>query len=241
MSIFTDKQSGSQWTQQMQQRESTKETLNVDGKVNENVTTTIPEASTQLPTEQTGFEKVVNDAQGDAIPTPVEVVNAGMKIEKKVEDGFCCVISMHDGVILFTSPTITDSLGFPKDMWLGRSFIDFVHPKDRSTFASQITTGVAVPLAEAKREAKPKQVENSLYVMLRRYRGLKSTGYGITNKAVCYEPFKLVLSFKEAPEDASATCLKDVGPNSTSILLVICATPVKSVYKCKYNVFIISL
>lgn len=39
---------------------------------------------------------------------------------------------MHDGVVLFTTPHITDSLGFPRDMWLGRSFIDFVHPKDRS-------------------------------------------------------------------------------------------------------------
>lgn len=38
---------------------------------------------------------------------------------------------MHDGVILSTTTTLTESLGFPRDMWLGRSFIDFVHPKDR--------------------------------------------------------------------------------------------------------------
>lgn len=38
---------------------------------------------------------------------------------------------MHDGVILSTTANLTDSLGFPKDVWLGRAFIDFVHPKDR--------------------------------------------------------------------------------------------------------------
>lgn len=47
------------------------------------------------------------------------------------EEGFCCVMSMQDGVVLYTTPSITNSLGFPRDMWLGRSFIDFVHPKDR--------------------------------------------------------------------------------------------------------------
>lgn len=47
------------------------------------------------------------------------------------QESFCCAISMHDGVILSTTANSTDSLGFPKDVWLGRAFIDFVHPKDR--------------------------------------------------------------------------------------------------------------
>lgn len=55
---------------------------------------------------------------------------------------------MHDGVVLYTTPNLTNVLGFPQDMWLGRSFIDFVHPKDRVTFASHITADVAIPLAE---------------------------------------------------------------------------------------------
>lgn len=47
------------------------------------------------------------------------------------QESFCCAVSMHDGVILSTTANLTDSLGFPKDVWLGRAFIDFVHPKDR--------------------------------------------------------------------------------------------------------------
>lgn len=70
------------------------------------------------------------------------------------QNGFCCVISMYDGVVLYTTPSLTSVLGFPKDMWLGRSFIDFVHPKDRETFSSQITTGVALPLADSTGKSK---------------------------------------------------------------------------------------
>jgi PAS fold len=46
---------------------------------------------------------------------------------------------------MYTTASLTEVLGFPKDMWLGRSFIDFVHPKDRISFASHITSGVAAP------------------------------------------------------------------------------------------------
>lgn len=57
---------------------------------------------------------------------------------------------MYDGVVLYTTPSLTTVLGFPKDMWLGRSFIDFVHPKDRETFSSQVTTGIALPLVDSQ-------------------------------------------------------------------------------------------
>lgn len=71
--------------------------------------------------------------------------------------------------------------------------------------------------------------------MLRRYRGLRS-GYGVTNKTVSYEAFKLSLTFREAPPDESCTMPDAITSNNTpsvnsSMLLVISATPVKSVYK----------
>ncbi|XP_075155755.1 period circadian regulator [Haematobia irritans] len=147
------------------------------------------------------------------------------KTEKLKEDSFCCVISMHDGIVLYTTPSITDVLGFPRDMWLGRSFIDFVHPKDRATFASQITTGI--PIAES-RSSIPKDARSSCCVMLRRYRGLKSGGYGVIGRSVNYEPFRLGLTFREAPEEARSD---NSLPSGTNMLLVICATPIKSAYK----------
>uniref|UniRef100_A0A336LIJ5 Period circadian protein n=1 Tax=Culicoides sonorensis TaxID=179676 RepID=A0A336LIJ5_CULSO len=145
------------------------------------------------------------------------------------EDAFCCVISLHDGVVLFTTPSITDSLGFPRDMLLGRSFIDFIHPKDRATFASQITMGVVTaPTSESKNSQK--ETRCSLYVLLRKYRGLKSSGYAVTSQAVTYEPFRLTLTFREAPEEQRLKNPELTSANS-NILLVISATPVRSIYK----------
>ncbi|XP_055845349.1 period circadian protein [Episyrphus balteatus] len=146
--------------------------------------------------------------------------------EKIKEESFCCVISMHDGVVLYTTPTITELLGFPRDMWVGRSFIDFVHTKDRATFASQITTGI--PVAET-RSTITKDARTSFFVMIRRYRGLKSGGYGVIDKALMYEPFRLSLTFREAPEEIRPD--GTVETSGTTMLLVICATYVKSSYK----------
>ncbi|EAT40105.1 AAEL008141-PA, partial [Aedes aegypti] len=162
--------------------------------------------------------------RGESNGNRVPATPANAKTE--TENGFCCVISMHDGVVLFTTPSITSSLGFPNDMWLGRSFIDFVHPKDRSTFASQITSKVVVPLGESKNGVGHKDQKNSLYVMLRKYRGLKSAGFGVTGTNVNYEPYRLVLTFREAPNDTS----EDIKNTGRNILLIISATPVKSVY-----------
>ncbi|KAI8033956.1 hypothetical protein M5D96_013288 [Drosophila gunungcola] len=146
--------------------------------------------------------------------------------ERVKEESFCCVISMHDGIVLYTTPSITDVLGFPRDMWLGRSFIDFVHIKDRATFASQITTGI--PIAES-RGSMPKDAKSTFCVMLRRYRGLKSGGFGVIGRPVSYEPFRLGLTFREAPEEARPD--NYMVSNGTNMLLVICATPIKSSYK----------
>nr|P12349.1 RecName: Full=Period circadian protein [Drosophila virilis]CAA32081.1 per protein [Drosophila virilis] len=142
------------------------------------------------------------------------------------EDSFCCVISMHDGVVLFTTANLNEMLGYPREMWLGRSFIDFVHIKDRATFASQITTGI--PIAES-RCSQSKDARTTFCVMLRRYRGLASGGFGIIGRPVSYAPFRLGLTFREAPEEVQPDgCTLS---NATSMLLVISATPIKSCYK----------
>lgn len=74
-------------------------------------------------------------------------------IEKssKAKEEFTAIISMRDGVVVHTSSGITDVLGFPQDMWVGRSITDFVQSKDRGPFASHITTGVANPLTQVEK------------------------------------------------------------------------------------------
>lgn len=107
---------------------------------------------------------------------------------------------------------------------------------DRPTFASQITSSVA--LAEARNSSTFKDTKHSISANLRRYRGLKTSGYGVTNKSVTYEAFKLSLTFREAPPEESynknvSSCNSLPSVNS-SMLLVISATPLKSVYKSNF-------
>lgn len=70
--------------------------------------------------------------------------------------------------------------------------------------------------------------------MLRRYRGLKS-GFGVTSNAVNYEAFKLSLTFREAPAEESDAISSSPPSVNSSTLLVISASPVKSVYQSKSN------
>lgn len=100
----------------------------------------------------------------------------------------------------------------------------------RNTFASQITSGVAAPISDTK--SNPKETRSSLYVLLRKYRGLKTSGYGVTSKAVAYDPYRLTLTFKEAPEEQRLSST-DLSSANSRMLLVIAATPVKSAYKGK--------
>ncbi|KAJ0183756.1 hypothetical protein K1T71_000179 [Dendrolimus kikuchii] len=137
-------------------------------------------------------------------------------------DGFSCVISMDDGVVMYTTSTLTSTLGFPKDMWIGRSFIDFVHPRDRITFASQITNGLAVPKIVNGAEAKAKYQGNSDSTMvcrIRRYKGL-NCGFGIKDRIVTFMPFLLKFTFKNINDE-----------EGNAIYLVIQATPFFSAFK----------
>lgn len=71
---------------------------------------------------------------------------------------------MHDGLVLYTTPSLTAVLGFPKDMWLGRSFIEFVHQKDRETFANQIAIELAEPLSDSSKQKKGNKTSPKLSI-----------------------------------------------------------------------------
>ena len=83
----------------------------------------------------------------------------------------------------------------------------------------------------------------SFFCRLRQYRGLKSTGFGVADKAVVFFPFRLTLKLKEiegaqqkakspktpVPEgDAEAAPL----PDKKSVYLFIGAARVSSAYQC---------
>lgn len=70
-------------------------------------------------------------------------------------------------------------------------------------------------------------VRNTLYVCLRKYRGLKTSGYGVIEKAVCYEAFQLTVTFRHITDSPEAKYID----NSGGMYLVVVAVPVYSSYK----------
>ena len=70
-------------------------------------------------------------------------------------------------------------------------------------------------------------VHDTLYVYLRRYKGLRSSGYAVTEKTVAYEPFQLNVTFRHFSASPKAKC----GDNNGGIFLIIVAIPIPSIYK----------
>jgi len=155
--------------------------------------------------------------------------------KKKEGDGFCVAVSLFDGMVMHTTTSLTTVLGYPKDMWVGRSFIDFVHPEDRGTFITQVTENINLPLRNmvesGKQTCDKKELQTksgSFFCRIRIYNGLKS-GFSIKERKTRYDPFKLSVCFSEIDKDASSSSNKiDAVPQS--IYLFITAIPIRSAY-----------
>ncbi|KAL1450067.1 hypothetical protein WDU94_002522 [Cyamophila willieti] len=166
-------------------------------------------------------EPVQKEVEADPAPTNNKEFNA--------------IVSMKDGVVLYCTSNLTDVLGFPADMWLGRSFIDFVHMNDRSTFASYVASCITTPDDEERQQAsvsnvlfptnKNKTKKNSVYCCLRHYKSLFKGGYGITERRVNYIPCQLIFNFKEIPVELSDSGMQQ------GMFLIITARAVHSIYK----------
>nr|ANW48380.1 period [Euphausia superba]AUI80368.1 period [Euphausia superba] len=138
--------------------------------------------------------------------------------------GFTVAISIQDGTALQVSPSITDVLGFPKDMMLGQSFIDFVYPKDSINFSSKIIHGLNMPFIN---ESIKDSFGTSLFCRMRMYHSLRNSGFGVRNKRTMYKPCKMILKFHDVSN--IETDNPNYGQNSSMILAEV--IPIDSVYK----------
>ncbi|CAG4929823.1 unnamed protein product [Parnassius apollo] len=159
---------------------------------------------------------------GPAAVSPINVLSYyTSRPPPSCPNGFSCVISMHNGVVLYTTSSVTTTLGFPKDMWIGKTFIDFVHPRDRNAFASQITNSLALPKNENGTQEKVSPHENSVASMVCRIRRCEDLNLGFGIKSiVTFMPFLLKLSFKNVSNDEGVVTY-----------LVIQATPFFSAFR----------
>lgn len=61
---------------------------------------------------------------------------------------FGAIVSLHDGLVLHSTASLETALGYSKDAWLGRSFIDYIHPKDQSIFADKLASNIILPFGD---------------------------------------------------------------------------------------------
>ncbi|XP_073973608.1 period circadian regulator isoform X3 [Rhodnius prolixus] len=170
-----------------------------------------------------------DDSEASPTELPYEVdqeeiiscLNAESSSHEQEANELKMVVSMSDGLVVYTTSAISTMLGYPKDMWIGRSLIDFVHPRHSAYLAGHITTAIA-NIEPGQNSTKSSR--NSFYCCLRKYRGLKALGFGITDKKVSYLPCEMSVSFKEISNS-----------NQTKIYLVITASPIISAYKYEMN------
>ncbi|XP_068223176.1 period circadian protein [Palaemon carinicauda] len=139
----------------------------------------------------------------------------------KTTVGFTAAISVQDGTVLHVSPSITDVLGFPKDMLIGQSFIDFVYPRDSINLSSKIIHGMNPTFGV---ETIKDSSGTSFFCRMRMYHGLRSTGFGVRNKHTNYKPCKMTLKLHD-PSDGEGS--SSGGRN----ILMASVVPIESAYK----------
>ncbi|XP_042864690.1 period circadian protein-like isoform X3 [Penaeus japonicus] len=169
-------------------------------------------------------EQGVPFASPELIQLPRDTHDAAAFLKSfKSARGFTVAISVQDGTVLHLSPAVTDVLGFPKDMLIGQSFIDFVYPKDSINFSSKIIHGLNMPF---RTDSIKDNYGTSFFCRMRMYHGLKSSGFGVRNKRTIYKPCKIILKFHDPScmEETAST----YGPNSSLLLAEV--IPIESVY-----------
>ncbi|GBP87823.1 Period circadian protein [Eumeta japonica] len=161
-----------------------------------------------------------------AMPTTSTQIVPYKVMSNTCYDGFSCVISMHDGVVTYATSSVTDAIGFPKEMWIGRSFIDFVHPNEKK-HPGKISSAVS-EISPDKQIDGIKNSTNSpsiVFCRMRQYRSL-SVGFSVKEKNVIYLPFQLNISFKNINNEEEKV-----------IYLVVQAKPIFPIYKTSNEVF----
>jgi len=188
----------------------------------------------------TGFLPDVSEESEEVVE---DVTN--LKNTSRDGNGFCVAVSMHDGMVVQTTASINHVLGYPKDMWVGRNFIDFVHPMDRDTFINQVTENLGLILRDihSSQQANWKDTyckSGSFFCRIRIYNGLKS-GFTVKDRKTRFAPFKLSVCFLEMDcksptnQTQSSNSNSGVGPQST--YLFITAIPLVSAFSLPYEDF----
>ncbi|KAG8039680.1 hypothetical protein G9C98_000409 [Cotesia typhae] len=95
-------------------------------------------------------------------------INSLDNIGPNLNDGFYMVVSLIDGIILYSSASLQKVLGYPKDSCIGSLLIDLVHPNNRELLTEKVAERVFLSSSDIRKE-NVKEQEISFFCYLRRY------------------------------------------------------------------------
>ena len=129
---------------------------------------------------------------------------------------FCVAVSLNDGLVQHTTNFCSNEMGYPADMWIGRSILDFIHIEDRDLFSSFVTENIHLEMVGNEK--------TSFCVRIRQYNGLKS-GFTVKRRKTRYNTFKVSTFFRGLPKKQGSLS----PPGDT--YLFITAEPIRCAYK----------
>ncbi|CAG5103465.1 Similar to per: Period circadian protein (Periplaneta americana), partial [Cotesia congregata] len=95
-------------------------------------------------------------------------INSLDNIGPNLNDGFYMVVSLIDGIILYSSASLQKVLGYPKGSCINSFLIDLVHPNNRGLLTEKVAERVFLSSSDIRKE-NVKEQEISFFCYLRCY------------------------------------------------------------------------
>ena len=129
---------------------------------------------------------------------------------------------MDTGLVVQTTPSLTAVLGYPREMWTGRSITDFVHPEDRDHLIRQITLNIHKPIDAITETSTIRYKSRNFFCRMRQYSGLKSSSK-VRERKKNFLVLKICICFSEV--EVAATRRQTVSDGLGILLFLTAITP----------------
>ncbi|XP_060852245.1 period circadian protein isoform X1 [Rhopalosiphum padi] len=142
-------------------------------------------------------------------------------------DSFGVVVSMTNGLIINISNSIHKSMGYSKEMWKDRAFIDFIHPTDRITFVNYMMSILIDPCTISRGDG----VSTVTYLRPKANDGFYcNMGYSKSENENYFQVCKLTITIKDLSYVSTTTSLAQKA--QPQLVLVVKAQIIHSAYTC---------
>ncbi|XP_043289198.1 period circadian protein isoform X2 [Venturia canescens] len=183
----------------------------------------------------------LGDHNGDSNSTELErgigtITNPLEDSTSNINATFSVVISMKKGLVVDVTPSLSTILGHTRESWINRSFIEFVHPKDKQAFADHLAKNISLPYEDHDKGLDGHRT--SIFCSLQKNKERRSTVGSASDESSYhattsnpYLPFHLITSTKAFRDPASEEKLQ-------MFFLIVNAEPIMPIYQAPEEMII---